>query len=42
MGGLLGCAKSRKLKLNQQEQAIFDCKKTRDKIKDYIKSIKNR
>jgi hypothetical protein len=39
MGGLLGCAKSRKLKLNQQEQAIFDCKKTRDKIKDYIKSL---
>jgi hypothetical protein len=39
MGGLLGCSKSRQLKLNQQEQAIFDCKKTRDKIKDYIKSL---
>jgi len=39
MGALLGCAKSRKLKLNQQEQAIFDCKKTRDKIKDYIRSL---
>ena len=39
MGGLLDCAKSRQLKLNQQEKAIFECKRTRDKIKDYIKSL---
>lgn len=39
MGNFFGCAKSRQAKLNQQEQAIFDCKKTRDKIKEYIKRL---
>lgn len=40
MGSLFfSCRKSRIAKLNDQEQAIFDCKVTRDKIKQYIKRL---
>jgi charged multivesicular body protein 6 len=38
MGSFL-CPQSRLAKLDQQEQAIFDCKTTRDKIKAYIKRL---
>lgn len=39
MGSFLFCPKSRTAKLDQQEQAIMDCKITRDKIKTYIKRL---
>lgn len=38
MGSFL-CPQSRIAKLDQQEQAIMDCKITRDKIKTYIKKL---
>jgi charged multivesicular body protein 6 len=37
--GFLFCKKSRVEKLNQHEQAVFDCKCTRDKLKVYLKSL---
>jgi charged multivesicular body protein 6 len=39
MGSLLKCPKSRTAKLDQQEQAIINCKITRDNIKAYIKRL---
>ena len=40
MGSLFfGCPKSRTMKLDKQEQAIMDCKITRDKIKAYSKRL---
>ncbi len=40
MGSLFfGCPKSRTAKLDKQEQAIMDCKMTRDKIKSYIRNL---
>ena len=33
------CSKSRTQKLDKQDQAIFDCKVCRDKIKSYIKRL---
>ena len=44
MGSLLGCNKKKeepKMKLSEEDKAIFECKKCRDNIKSYIKRLEN-